>query len=288
MKLALGTVQFGLNYGINNQSGIPDDEELNSIFLLAKEAGIDVLDTAQGYGNAERRIGKVSQNRFQVITKFKQLKPPFPFQKELTKSLNILKSNSVYGYLAHDADLLIQNPIWWNGLEELKAKGLVKKIGYSLYTVNQLESLLANQMIPDLIQFPFNILDRRFEPYFAELTTLGVEIQIRSVYLQGLLLMKPNEIPTSLKALYPFLTKVREIVIKHNVSIRQVCLKFVIENPWINKVVIGIDNSQQLMDNISICQDEKLHKDIIDELLSLEVKDKNLLNPANWKIINEK
>ncbi|MDF5690823.1 aldo/keto reductase [Aquirufa aurantiipilula] len=283
IKLALGTVQFGLPYGINNQFGVPEDGELSNIFSLAKEAGIDVLDSAQGYGNAEERIGKLSKNEFHVITKFKKLESPLPFHLELKESLRKLKSDSVYGYMAHDGDLLIGNPAWWDSLKKAKELGLVKKIGYSLYSVNQLESLLAKQMIPDLIQFPYNVLDRRFESYLSHLASLGVEIHTRSVYLQGLLHMDPNQIPIYVRALHPYLIQVREIVNKYDVSLSQVCLGFCIQNPFINKVVIGVDNVFQLTENIDLCKKESLTEETMNELLSIEVKDKNLLNPANWK-----
>ncbi len=283
LKLALGTVQFGLLYGINNQYGVPRDVELSEIFSLANESGIKVLDSAQGYGNAEERIGKFSNNEFQIITKFKKLQSPFPFLSELRDSLNKLKSDSVYGYLAHDGDLLIKNPFWWEGLLEAKERGLVKKIGYSLYSVNQLESLLNKQIIPDLIQFPYNILDRRFEPYLPQLASLGVEIHTRSVYLQGLLYMKPNQMPVYVRALHPYFTQVNEIVKKYDVSLGKICLGFALQNPLISKVVIGIDNIFQLTENINLCKKENLTQDIMNELFSINVKEKNLLNPANWK-----
>jgi aryl-alcohol dehydrogenase-like predicted oxidoreductase len=283
LKLALGTVQFGLSYGINNQTGVPNNQELSEIFLLAKKSGIHVLDSAQGYGNAEERIGELSKNEFQVITKFKKLESPFPFLTELRRSLNKIGSDSVYGYLAHDGDLLIKNPLWWDGLKKAKELGLVKKIGYSLYSVNQLESLLDKQMIPDLIQFPYNILDRRFEPYLPKLTSLGVEIHTRSIYLQGLLYMQPNQIPTYVRALNPYLIRVKQIEKNHDISLGQICLGFAIQNPFINKVVIGIDNATQLIENIINCKKTKLTEKIMNELLSIEVKDQNLLNPTNWK-----
>ena len=282
-KLALGTVQFGVKYGINNISGVPSDVELESILMLAKLAGIKLLDSAQGYGNAEERLGKFIGNDFQVITKFKKLESLYPFHKELRESLNKLNIDFVYGYMAHDGDLLIENPKWWQGLQEAKSNGLVKKIGYSLYTINQLESLLAKQMIPDLIQFPFNIFDRRFSPYMSELASLGVEIHIRSVYLQGLLQFDPMKLPGNLKLLQPNLIKVQEIGAKYNLSISELCLGFAISNPFINKVVIGIDNESQLAENIFISQNIELSNEIIDELLSIEIDNDNLLNPSNWK-----
>jgi aryl-alcohol dehydrogenase-like predicted oxidoreductase len=283
LKLALGTVQFGLPYGINNLSGIPKDEELVSIFSFAKQSGINVLDTAQGYGNSEERIAILSNDEFSVISKFKQLAAPFPFHKELEESLKKLKKSSLYGYLAHDGDLLIKNPNWWEGLQLAKQQGLVKKIGYSLYSVNQLEKLLAKQMLPDIIQFPYNILDRRFETFFKELNSKGVEIHTRSVYLQGLFQMESSQVPNYLAPIQTYLKIVREIAKRNQLSIGQICLRFVINNPFINKAVIGVDNLSQLKENVSICQLDNLNEEIINELLSIEVKEKNLLNPVNWK-----
>lgn len=282
LKLALGTVQFGLKYGINNISGVPTDVELESILKLAKKSGIEFLDSAHGYGDAEERLGKFSDYDFQVITKFKKLESGYPFHEELRESLNRLNTESVYGYMAHDGDLLIENPKWWQGLQEAKTHGLVKKIGYSLYSVNQLESLLAQKMIPDLIQFPYNIFDRRFAQYMPELVSLGVEIHIRSVYLQGLLHMNPARLSNNLKLLKPYLIKLRDITIINNLSISELCLGFALSNPLINKVVIGVDNASQLSENISICKKTTLSNDVYSELLSIEVTDLNLLNPSNW------
>jgi aryl-alcohol dehydrogenase-like predicted oxidoreductase len=283
LKLALGTVQFGLPYGINNQFGMPTDDELEAIFSLAKEAGIEILDTAQVYGNAEERIGKLSNHEFLVITKFKNLKSPYPFHTELFESLLKLKSNSVYAYMAHDGNLLIENPSWWEGLKLAKNKGLIKKIGYSLYSVDQLEGLFAKNMIPDIIQFPFNILDRSFESFLPKLASLGVEIHTRSVYLQGLLQIDSTQIPNRFRQLQPHLTLIREIAKRNQLTMGQICLGFVINNELINKVVIGIDNLSQLSENISNCRTTILSKSIMNELYSIEVEDKSILNPTNWK-----
>lgn len=283
LKLALGTAQFGLPYGINNQSGIPKDDELATIFSFAKQSGINVLDTAQGYGNSEERIANLSNDEFSVISKFKQLAAPFPFQKELKESLKKLKKNSLYGYMAHDGDLLIKNSHWWEGLQLAKKQGLVKKIGYSLYSIKQLESLLTKQIIPDIIQFQYNILDRRFEPFFVELNSIGVEIHTRSAYLQGLFQMESSQVPIYLEPLQAYLKIIREIAKRNQLSIGQICLRFVVNNPFINKAVIGVDNLTQLKENVSICQIDNLSEEIMNELLSIEVKEKNLLNPANWK-----
>lgn len=281
-KLALGTVQFGLKYGINNVTGIPTDVELESILREARKAGIELLDCAQAYGNAEERLGKFSEYDFQVVTKFKKLQSGFPFHEELEESLKKLNTECVYGYIAHDGDLLIENPQWWQGLQVAKSQGLVKKIGYSLYSVNQLEILLDKKMIPDLIQFPFNVFDQRFAPYMSELVSLGVEIHTRSAYLQGLLQMNPDRISNNLDLLKPNLLKLRDIAVCNNMSISELCLGYVLSNPLINKVVIGIDNTSQLLENIDISHRDSLSREVIRELLSVKVSDFNLLNPSNW------
>lgn len=283
IKLALGTVQFGLAYGINNQNGVPNDDELRAIISFAKQSGIEELDTAQGYGNAEERLGKLTINEFKIITKFKNLKSPYPFHNELSQSLSKLKLDSVYAYMAHDGNLLIENPSWWEGLQLARERGLVKKIGYSLYSVDQLEALFDKNMIPDIIQFPYNILDRSFESFLPELHTLGVEIHTRSVYLQGLLQMDPSHISNQFCTLQPHLSLIREIAMRNNLTIGQICLGFVINNEFISKVVVGIDNLFQLKENISNSQTTNLSLSIMNELNSIKVKDRSLLNPINWK-----
>jgi aryl-alcohol dehydrogenase-like predicted oxidoreductase len=281
-KFVLGTVQFGLKYGINNQSEIPDDDELSLIFSIAKEGGIDVLDTAQGYGDSEERIGSLSKNEFNIVSKFKNLTGPYPYHFELKDSLKKLRTSSLFGYMAHDGDLLIKNPAWWEGLKLAKEQGIVNKIGYSLYSVKQLESLLIKQMIPDIIQFPYNILDRRFEPFLFELSSMGVEIHTRSVYLQGLMQMDLNQVPHYFQPLKTYMMEIRRIAKINQLSIGQICFGFVASNKFINKVVIGVDNLSQLIENIGICKMNNLSDEILKELYLINVKEQDLLNPVNW------
>lgn len=282
-KLAIGTVQFGLKYGINNISGVPSDVEVEKIFKAAHNAGIDTIDTAQAYGDSESRIGQLISNQFNIVTKFKQLSSDFPFHDELIKSLEKLKLYSIYGYMAHDADVLLMHPEWWKGLELAKKSGLVKKIGYSLYSVDQLDALLFDNMIPDIVQIPYNILDRRFEHSISKLYEMGVEIHVRSVFLQGLLQMKINEIPSHLSGISKYIFKINDVADKYNVVVGQLCLGFALQNKFISKIVIGVDNLSQLMDNINISNSIRLSDSIIDELLSIEVIETELLDPSKWK-----
>jgi aryl-alcohol dehydrogenase-like predicted oxidoreductase len=138
-------------------------------------------------------------------------------------------------------------------------------------------------MTPDIIQVPYNILDRSFEYYLPKLASIGVEIHTRSTYLQGLFQMEAKDVPIKLKTLEVYLNKVREIAKRNELSIGEICLGFVIKNPLINQVIIGIDKLTQLEENVEIFQTTDLSKEIMIELCSIEVEEKFLLNPVNWK-----
>jgi aryl-alcohol dehydrogenase-like predicted oxidoreductase len=163
MKIALGTVQFGIPYGINNIKGIPDRNEIKNIFRLAHDSGISILDTAPAYGDAEVKIGELSNSKFKVVTKFSYANNEIELRSQLSKSLQDLGTSNVYGYLSHNADNLLKVPELWRVLCEARDERLIKKIGYSLYNPDQLDMLLSNGHIPDLVQIPYSLLDRKFE-----------------------------------------------------------------------------------------------------------------------------
>lgn len=282
MKITLGTVQFGINYGISNTHGVPSDEALQTIFSIAQEAGINQLDTALAYGNAEERLGLFADNRFQIITKFPAVTSQNELESTLEQSLIRLKVNSVYGYLAHNADILIENPQLWETLQKAKAEGKIEKIGFSLYHPEQLEKLLALNIVPDLVQLPYSILDRKFENKLAELKQLGTEIHVRSVFLQGLYFLNPKQLPEKLQPLTEALTKLHSICTEHKVSVGDVALNYVISNPNIDKVVMGVETAAQLQQNIQMVLDWKADFGLFSKIEAIEIKDKSLLNPVNW------
>ena len=282
MKITLGTVQFGLNYGISNKNGIPSDFELPSIFETAKKAGIRYLDTAKAYGNAEERIGTLSNNEFQIISKFPNVLSIGELRIVFLETLNNLKLKSIYGYLAHNADVLINNPSLWNVLLELKKEGKIKKIGYSLYQPEQLDKLIELNLIPDLVQLPFSILDRKFEDKFTLLKSLGTEIHVRSVFLQGLYFMNPDELPEKLEALQPILNEFHQYCQEEKVSASEVALNYVVLNSKIDQVVLGVENAEQLQENINLVLNWKSNISLFLKIENINIKDKSLLNPANW------
>ncbi|MFY7740913.1 MAG: aldo/keto reductase [Flavobacterium sp.] len=282
MKIILGTVQFGIQYGISNTHGVPSDSELESIFSVASELGIQQLDTAKAYGNAEERIGQLSNSKFDVITKFPNVDSEKELELALSESLQKLNVSSIYGYLAHNADVLIQNPSLWEVLLKAKKDDKIKKIGYSLYIPEQLERLLDLNCIPDLVQLPYSILDRKFEKQLSILKQLGTEVHVRSVFLQGLYFMNPNELPEKLQPLQDSLVELKNLCIENNVSVGEVALNYVISNPNIDKLVIGIETAEQLRENINLVTNWKPNNVLFSKIEAIEIKDKSLLNPVNW------
>ena len=157
MKIALGTVQWGLDYGIANTHGIPSDEALKSIFALANKNGIDLFDTAVQYGEAEKRVGQFSNPEHRIITKIGNFTPQNSLKIQLDNSFKHFKREKIYGCLFHDIEELTKNNDLWTELLEYKATGKISKIGYSLYEPQELLDLLEAGLHPDLIQLPYSI-----------------------------------------------------------------------------------------------------------------------------------
>lgn len=282
-KLALGTVQFGINYGVSNDLGIPDDSELRRVFDIAFLNGITVLDTAPAYGNAEERIGVLSENRFKVVTKFANVANRQALRDTLEQSIQRIKSEQLYAYMAHNSDELISKPDLWDFLRSERENGRIKKIGYSLYTTDQLEQLLLLEMKPDIVQLPYNLIDSKFENYLPELKSYGTEIHIRSVFLQGLFFMDTESLPEKLQPLRSTLLEIKRLCTENNLTIAQLLLSYVNHNPLINKIVVGVASARQLLENISDMATDHLSNVLLEQIKMIKVVDAELLNPVNWK-----
>jgi len=193
-KIALGTVQFGIPYGINNHNGVLSFEEIEQILRTAASAGITLLDTAPVYGDAEEKIGRFSEGGFKVVTKLPARKNRHPYSKEwlydsVRESIKRLNVKKIYGLLLHKPGDLLEKDggIFFSDLQNLKQEGLVDKIGISIYEPSELVVLSDNYFF-DIVQAPFNILDRRMidSGWMDRLYKKGIELHVRSVFLQGL------------------------------------------------------------------------------------------------------
>jgi aryl-alcohol dehydrogenase-like predicted oxidoreductase len=282
MKLAIGTVQFGINYGINNKNGIPSDIDVAEIFDLSIKNNIKYLDTSISYGNSEERISKLANNKFNIITKSNNVKNSEELSSSILTSLSSLKTESVYGFLFHNSDNLIDNHDLWSTLVKFKNEKKVNKIGYSIYDTNQIDYLLDKGFIPDIVQLPYSLLDRKFEKYFMKLKKLGTEIHVRSVFLQGLYFMNNKKLPEKLLPLRKYLDNIDCICRKFNVSIGELALNFVNENKFIDKIIMGVDSSTQLNQNIQMIKNWDNNNNINKLINKIIVKEQDLLSPINW------
>lgn len=281
MKLALGTVQFGLSYGIHNMHGIPSDDEVAQLLSIAAQEHIDTLDTAYAYGNAEERLGQLGTHSFRIVSKFPMPENGQQVSDYLTTSCNRLKRTRLDAYMAHNAAILLSNPAIWQELSLLKEQGKVEKIGYSLYNPDELEQLLELNMIPDIVQVPYSLLDRKFEPYFTSLKAQGCEIHTRSAFLQGLYFMQPDQLPAKLEPLKNALLSLQQIAVKFELSTEALALRFACSHPAVDLVVIGTETPQQLRTNVSAVSGS-LSEELLTAIRAIEITHPELLNPSVW------
>ena len=189
--------------------------------------------------------------------------------------------DNIYGFIFHNAYDLIENPKMWSYLEKLKSLKKIKKIGFSIYNEKELNEILNLGFIPDLVQLPYSILDRRLEDSLIKLNNLDVEIHVRSVFLQGLYFKDLNNLPETLLPLSPYLRKLHEICDFNKIKMSLLALNFIKQNKNIDKIVIGSDSVCQLNENISAMR-YNLDSDIIKSINEINVVEKELLNPINW------
>ena len=286
-KIALGTVQFGIDYGVSSISGKVKPKEVGSILNYAHSQNIDLLDTASAYGNSEQVLGESNIQQFRVVTKTRYfdkakigIKEVALLKKDFYRSLEDLKIDNVYGVLIHNADDLLKPGAekLFDQLKELKQAEKIMKIGVSVYDYSQLQSILEIFDI-DLVQLPFNILDRRLidSDMFNVLKNRGVEVHARSVFLQGLLLMDMQNRVSKFNRWKDLWKIWHEWLNDNQITALEAAIRYAISIPEISKVIVGVDTKDQLKEIITAS--DGILPNIPTELYTNDV---NLLNPSNW------
>ena len=254
-RLAIGTAQFGLNYGIANKVGRVSSGEARNLLLCARERGVRTLDTAASYGDSERCLGEIGVNEWEIISKI----PPLPqitqnldlhkwFEETLHRSLERLRVNTITGLLLHQPSDLIgaYGEVLYSLLADAKKAGITKKIGISVYTPAELDILVDRHPI-DIVQLPFNILDQRFAElgWLTRLNKAGIEVHSRSVFLQGLLLMSADARPKKFLGWSKLWDRWDQWLKNSEMSPLVACLSVALMQKKIDRVVIGFDNLAQ-------------------------------------------
>lgn len=285
MKLALGTVQFGLNYGVANTTGRPSTEAIAALLRRALEVGMDTLDTAIAYGDSETVLGSLGVQHWRVVSKL----PAIPdsckdvgqwVRQQTQDSLRRLGIQRLHGLLLHRPEQLLQSwgPALYAALQSLKSEGLVTKVGVSVYVPTELGPLFENYTL-DLVQAPLNILDRNLvdSGWAQRLKDKGVEVHTRSAFLQGLLLMPAHLRPEKFGRWSSIWQEWDRWLSATGLTPVQACLRYIHSLDVIDRVVIGVDSLAQL-DEIVDAADGPL-----ENLPSFEpLQDERLINPAGW------
>ena len=284
-RLILGTAQLGFPYGIANKQGQVSHDEAKKILEHAAANGLDTLDTAIAYGDSEQRLGEIGVQNWQIVSKL----PAVPegcndisqwMEDSVKESLQRLKVKSLYALLLHRPKQLL-DPVGehlFQNLKHLKDDGIVQKIGISIYDPGELD-ILWNRYNFDIIQVPFNIFDRRLidTGWLIRLAEQSTELHVRSVFLQGLLIMKPIDRPQKFGRWASLWSKWEEWLKCTGLTPLQACLRYVLSLPEINKVIVGIDGLDQLKEILHAAEGQM--PNIPDEL---QCNDQDLLNPARW------
>lgn len=283
-KISIGTAQFGLNYGITNQRGKVKLKEIEKILQYAQRNNIFKIDTAYAYGNAEKILGNFNLKNWKVSSKF----PSIPKQQDakrwifskVYKSLKNLNIKNLETLYVHDTKQLYNQKIIKeisNALEELKRNKVIKKIGVSVYEPKEIYKL--NKIINfDIVQAPFNILDKRVSNNKINefLKKDKIQLELRSIFLQGLLLINENNVPKKFHEWKKFFQKLGEIKKKKNLTMLEIALS-ALRNIEFKNVVFGVLTQNELREIIKNIPKSKIN------LPNFNFKNKKkLINPHEW------
>lgn len=296
MELCLGTVQFGLDYGIKNQKK-PSVEDSIKMLDYATQNGINTIDTAFAYGTAEDVVGEflkrktIGREKLFISSKFKPNDLDDVDEKDYVKvikehletQLKRLNTDYLDAYMFHSSRYAFNDEIL-KALYEVKNEGKIKHYGVSVYYPNEAKKCIESPYV-DFMQLPFSIFDQRMAKdgvFDLALKNGSTQIHSRSAFIQGLILMNENEVPPFLENAKPIVRKINELCKKHNISRISLAINFVKQYDAITHLVFGVDNLAQLKENIEIFNQDfpiEILKDISKEFENI---DANIIMPSLW------
>ncbi|MFC1747400.1 aldo/keto reductase [Pseudomonadota bacterium] len=286
LKLSLGTVQFGVDYGVANQNGQVSLDDASSIIEFSRVCGINTIDTAVGYGQSEQRLGEIGVCDFDIVSKLPGIPDGCNDVRQWAldvaiESLRRLKVDRLHGFLLHKPQELLgrDGKELYSALLQLKDEGLVEKIGISVYEPAELDVLCTRFKI-DQVQAPFSLVDRRMidTGWMARLSDSETELHVRSVFLQGLLLMNPQDRPHKFRHWASCLAVYDNWLEQRHLDPLSACLGYPLSLEEVDKVVVGVDSLGHLKEIVSAA-----HTGYDDGYpAELAISDPVLINPARW------
>jgi aryl-alcohol dehydrogenase-like predicted oxidoreductase len=261
--------------------------EAFDILRLAQQKGVITLDTSIAYGSSEKVIGEyiaAANPSFDIVSK---ISVPGKIDKNAVKralqeSIKRLNIKQLYGCLVHRFDDFKNNPSIWDVLIDARNSGLINRIGFSLYFPEELEWLWKRGVTFDIVQVPLSIFDKRFEAHLKQLKDKNIEIHARSIFLQGLVFLDPDQLEGKLESASEKVRKLREISQASGIPINAICINEALLNPYIDKVVIGCDGIDHLRQNIDDLNFFNEVAALKSKLKDLVITDESILLPFRW------
>lgn len=296
MKLCIGTVQFGLDYGIKGQKK-PDINEAIECLDYAVSNGISAIDTAKAYGTAEEVVGTflkrgtIQRDRILISTKlmpnilddYSPSEYEHVIERELHNQLKTLHTDYVDAYVFHSARYAFDDDMI-AALSKMKEKGLARKTGVSVYEPEEAFACYSNPLV-DFMQMPYSVFDHRMKDsgVFDSAEKRYCEIHSRSAFIQGLITMGVEEVPPFLEKAKPIIKKIKDLCNTENISPVKLALQYVKREPAISHLVFGVNSKEQLAEDISLFNeniDTNLLEDIGKEFDGIEAE---IVMPSLWK-----
>jgi len=284
-RIVLGGAQLGLPYGILNGGETLGREEVARILDTAVDHGIDAIDTAIAYGQSEFVIGETAQNRFKIISKL----PPIPLdvsnvsqwvRTQVDASLSRLKCTSLDALLLHRPQNLTDphGAELYAAINSLKVEKIIQRFGVSIYTPDELTGIIGTFDI-DVVQAPLNLFDRRILGVIDQLTALNIEVHVRSVFLQGVLIAKPENRPQRFQPWSEHFARFDEWVLSTGLSAMACCLGFALQQTGVTKLVIGTTSPESLTEIMTSIPNMKLEVPA-----DLQSSSEQLIDPRVWSV----
>ena len=284
-EISLGAVQLGLNYGINNTHGKPSAETAAKILTTACEGGINVIDTASGYGDSEKVVGDFFRTytgkKPTIVTKFKimidtdKTAPVEDVEKilraQVENSLETLGYDKLPLLMLHrESEMFDYGEVLPSALKKLKSEGLVERVGVSLNSTKYIDDVVKNDLY-EAVQLPLNMM-------------ADVIVFIRSVFLQGLFFRDPQTLPEGVLQLAKEpLKKLNKLAEEENRSIAEIALTFIRDLDGVTSLVLGSETPEQVKENISLVNAPGISEATRSRILEIFSDiDERVLMPWTW------